>query len=333
MTLKELAAAIGAEVVGGDPDVADLRRSTRWRTRRRGRSASSPTRGTSGCWRRRAPRRSSSPAACAATAWRCCATADPYYAFSQAVVKLHGYRRHPHDGIHPAAHVDPTATRRRRHGDLPRRLRRPAGADRAGLHPVPQRRGVRRLRAGRPGDRSTPTASIGHDGFGFATHKEPGGEALHHKIPQVGNVVIEDDVELGAGCAIDRATLGSTVIGKGTKFSNLVSIGHGARIGPHGLLVGLVGIAGSVKIGHHVTLAGQVGIAGHMEIGDGVTVGAQSGVINDVPDGATLVGLARRCPRRRRGGCTRSSSSCRNCWSGSKDSWSRRGVRKCCDYD
>jgi UDP-3-O-[3-hydroxymyristoyl] glucosamine N-acyltransferase len=132
--------------------------------------------------------------------------------------------------------------------------------------------------------------SIGHDGFGHATHQGPEGFPVHYKIPQVGNVVIEDDVELGAGCAIDRATLGSTVIGTGTKFSNLISIGHGTRIGPHGLLVGLIGIAGSAKIGHHVTLAGQVGIAGHLEVGDNVTVGAQSGVINDVPDQSTLIG-------------------------------------------
>ena len=216
-------------------------------------------------------------------------TKDPYFAFSQAVVALHGYRRHPHEGIHPKAHVDPTATVGENSVLYP------------GVYVGP------RARIGCDcilypnvvvyddcvlGDRVTLHAncSIGHDGFGFATHKEPGGQAMHYKIPQVGNVVIEDDVELGAGCAIDRATLGSTVIGKGTKFSNLVSIGHGARIGPHGLLVGLVGIAGSVKIGHHATLAGQVGIAGHIEIGDGVTVGAQSGVINDVPDGATLVG-------------------------------------------
>lgn len=214
---------------------------------------------------------------------------NPYYAFARAVVKLHGYRRHPHAGIHPAAYVDPAATVGENTVLYP------------GVYVGP------RARIGRDcilypnvvvyddcrvGDRVILHAncSIGHDGFGHATHKGPDGVPVHYKIPQVGNVIIEDDVELGAGCAIDRATLGSTVIGRGTKFSNLVSIGHGARIGPHGLLVGLVGIAGSTKIGHHVTLAGQVGIAGHLEVGDNVTVGAQSGVINDVEDHTTLVG-------------------------------------------
>lgn len=214
---------------------------------------------------------------------------NPYYAFARAVVKLHGHRRHPHAGIHPAAHVDPTAS----------------VGEGTVLYP-----GVfvgPRARIGRDcilypnvvvyddcrlGDRVILQAncSIGHDGFGHATHKGPDGQLAHYKIPHPGNVIIEDDVEMGAGCAVDRATLGSTVIGKGTKFSNLISIGHGAKIGPHGLLVGLVGIAGSARIGHHVTLAGQVGVAGHLEIGDNVTVGAQSGVINDVPPQTTLIG-------------------------------------------
>ena len=216
-------------------------------------------------------------------------TADPYFAFRQAVVKFHGYRKHPHDGIHPSAHVDPTANVGEGTVVYP------------GVYIGP------RARVGRDcilypnvviyddcvlGDRVILHAgtSIGHDGFGFSTHREKDAETLHYKIPQVGNVIVEDDVEIGANCAIDRATLGSTVIGKGTKFSNLISIGHGTCIGPHGLLVGLVGIAGSTKVGHHVTLAGQVGIAGHLEIGDGVVVAAQSGVINDVPDQTTLMG-------------------------------------------
>ena len=104
----------------------------------------------------------------------------------------------------------------------------------------------------------------------------PDGVVAHHKIPQVGNVVIEDDVEIGANCAIDRATLGGTVIGRGTKFSNLISIGHGARIGPHGLLVGLVGIAGSTKLGQYVTLGGQVGIADHLGADAGKDAGRQA---------------------------------------------------------
>ena len=94
----------------------------------------------------------------------------------------------------------------------------------------------------------------------------------------------------GAGCGIDRAALGSTVIGRGTKIDDLVAIGHNTRIGPNGLVVALTGIAGSVTVGHHVTLAGQVGIAGHLKIGDNVTIGAQAGVVNHVPDQSTLLG-------------------------------------------
>jgi UDP-3-O-[3-hydroxymyristoyl] glucosamine N-acyltransferase len=126
---------------------------------------------------------------------------------------------------------------------------------------------------------------VGEDGFGYSTHK-----GLHHKIPQIGNVIIEDDVEVGANCAIDRAGIGSTILGKGTKFSNLIAIGHGTKVGPHCMLVAQVGIAGSTKLGHHVTLGGQVGVVGHIAIGDNVTVGAKSGVINNVDEGQTLLG-------------------------------------------
>src|SRR4029078_8395987 len=126
---------------------------------------------------------------------------------------------------------------------------------------------------------------IGVDGYGFATHK---GE--HHKIPQVGNVIVEDDVEIGACCSIERAALGSTVIGKGTKSDQLVFVGHGVKVGPHALLVAQTGIAGSVTLGHHVTLAGQTGVSGHLKIGNNVTIGAQSGVISDIDAQSTLVG-------------------------------------------
>ncbi len=137
------------------------------------------------------------------------------------------------------------------------------------------------------GDRVTIQAGtvVGEDGFGYSTHK-----GVHYKIPQIGNVVIEDDVEIGANCAIDRAAMGSTVIGKGAKFSNLIAIGHGTKVGPYCLLVAQVGIAGSTKLGHHVTLGGQVGVVGHINIGNCVTVGAKSGVINNVADGETLLG-------------------------------------------
>jgi len=118
---------------------------------------------------------------------------------------------------------------------------------------------------------------IGSDGFGYAEHK-----GQHHKILQVGNVIIEDDVELGANVAIDRAALGRTVIGRGTKVDNLVQIAHNVRIGQHCLLVAQVGISGSTELGNYVTLAGQVGVVGHIRIGDQVIIGAQSGVIKDV---------------------------------------------------
>jgi len=126
---------------------------------------------------------------------------------------------------------------------------------------------------------------IGSDGFGFV---EEGG--IHHKIPQVGGVVIEDDVEIGANCAIDRATIGTTIIKKGTKIDNLVHIAHNVRIGENSIIVAQVGIAGSVEVGKHVILAGQVGIIDHIRIGDNVTVIGQSGVTHDVEPNQVVSG-------------------------------------------
>jgi UDP-3-O-[3-hydroxymyristoyl] glucosamine N-acyltransferase len=123
-------------------------------------------------------------------------------------------------------------------------------------------------------------AVIGADGFGYVFD-----HGIHRKVPQIGNVIIEDDVEIGANAAIDRGALGSTVIRRGTKIDNLVQIGHNAIIGEHCILCGLVGIAGSTKVGNYVTMAGQVGVAGHLTIGNQVTLGAQSGVMRNVPDG------------------------------------------------
>jgi len=126
---------------------------------------------------------------------------------------------------------------------------------------------------------------IGSDGFGYV---QDGG--IHRKVPQIGNVIIRDDVEIGANVAIDRGALGSTVIGCGTKIDNLVQIAHNVEIGDHSLLVAQVGIAGSTQLGNYVVLAGQVGIAGHLKIGNQVTVAAQSGVMNDIPDGEKWFG-------------------------------------------
>jgi UDP-3-O-[3-hydroxymyristoyl] glucosamine N-acyltransferase len=126
---------------------------------------------------------------------------------------------------------------------------------------------------------------IGSDGYGFATH---GGK--HHKIPQIGIVRIEDDVEIGAGTTIDRAALGETVIGEGTKIDNLVQIGHNVKIGKHCLLVSQVGIAGSTELGDHVAVAGQSGFSGHLKIGNRVQVAAKSAVLADVPDDTKVMG-------------------------------------------
>jgi len=130
-----------------------------------------------------------------------------------------------------------------------------------------------------------PGAVIGSDGFGYA----PDGRA-YYRIPQIGIVVLEDDVEIGANCTIDRAALEVTLIKRGTKLDNLVQIAHNCHIGEDCMIVSQVGISGSVKIGNHVTLAGQVGVAGHLTIGDNVIVGAQGGVPSSLPADAVYSG-------------------------------------------
>lgn len=128
-------------------------------------------------------------------------------------------------------------------------------------------------------------AVIGSDGFGYVFDS-----GFHRKVPQVGNVVIGDDVEIGANVTIDRGALGSTVIGKGTKIDNLVQIAHNVVIGEHCIVVSQAGIAGSTRLGSYVVLGGQVGLAGHLKIGNQVTVAAQSGVMHDIPDGGKWFG-------------------------------------------
>jgi len=121
---------------------------------------------------------------------------------------------------------------------------------------------------------------IGSDGFGYVQDA-----GIHRKVPQIGSVIIRDDVEIGANVTIDRGALGPTIIGRGTKIDNLVQIAHNVTIGEHCLVVSQAGIAGSSKLGNYVVLAGQVGIAGHLKIGNRVSVAAQSGVMHNIPDG------------------------------------------------
>lgn len=219
---------------------------------------------------------------------------DPYFAFRQAVVALHGFRQHGPVGVSPQAIVSPTA----KIGEGATIMPFAFVADDAVIGPrtvlYPHSYVGPRAKIGADcilfpsvtvyddcvlGNRVTLHACcvIGQDGFGYATH-----QGTHHKIPQTGNAVLEDDVEMGAGCTIDRATLGSTRIGKGTKFSDLVAIGHGAQIGEHNLFVAQVGIAGSTKTGKYVVMGGQVGVAGHLHIGDMIKIAAKAGVMTDL---------------------------------------------------
>ena len=117
-------------------------------------------------------------------------------------------------------------------------------------------------------------AVIGSDGFGFA----PQGDGSYHKIPQIGNVVIEDEVEIGANTCIDRATMGSTIIRKGVKLDNLIQVAHNVEIGEHTVIAAQTGIAGSTKLGDRCLIGGQVGFVGHLTIASGTKVNAQSGI-------------------------------------------------------
>ncbi len=126
---------------------------------------------------------------------------------------------------------------------------------------------------------------IGSDGYGYVLD-----QGAHRKVPQIGQVIVGDDVEIGANVTIDRGALGATRIGKGTKIDNLVQIAHNVVVGEHCLLISQVGIAGSSKLGNYTILAGQAGVAGHLKIGNQVTVAAQSGVMHDIPDGEKWLG-------------------------------------------
>ncbi|UCF42261.1 MAG: UDP-3-O-(3-hydroxymyristoyl)glucosamine N-acyltransferase [Planctomycetota bacterium] len=227
---------------------------------------------------------------------------DPYYAFMQIMVLLHGHRKHKKVGISPRSSISDSAK---------------IGVD-CHIHDFVTIADGAKVGDGciiyacahigegvqvgndciiypnvviyngcRIGNRViiNSNSTIGEDGFGYASHK-----GVHHKIPQIGRVIIEDDVEIGACCGVERGTLGDTVIGQGSKLGDLVAIGHGAKVGAHCLLVAQVGIAGSTTLGHHCMVGGQVGIVGHVNIGNNVTIGAQAGVINNIPDNQVVLG-------------------------------------------
>lgn len=227
--------------------------------------------------------------------------ANPYLAFAKILTRLQT-RRDPPQGVMSGAQVHPSAVIG---PDITIHPGSVVGPDtRVGrgtvLHPgVILYAGVHvgedcLLQAGavvregcRLGDRVIlqPNVVIGSDGFGFA----PEG-SRYYKIPQVGNVDIGDDVEIGACSCIDRAALGTTRIGRGAKLDNLVQIGHNASIGEDTLLVAQVGIAGSTEIGAHCTFGGQAGTVGHIRIGNDVMVGGQSGIAADTGDRQILSG-------------------------------------------
>ena len=135
-----------------------------------------------------------------------------------------------------------------------------------------------------------PGAVIGADGFGYTKDKQ----GNNIKIEQIGNAVLEDDVEIGANSCVDRGAIGSTVVGRGTKIDNLVHIGHNDVVGENCLFIAQVGVSGSVSVGDNTILAGQVGVAGHLKIGSNVVVAAKSGITNDIPDNAKMSGYPLR---------------------------------------
>lgn len=227
---------------------------------------------------------------------------DPYYAFMQIMVLLHGHRKHKKAGISAKASIADTAkigTDCHIHDFV---VVEDGATIKDGCIIYPGVYIGQDVQIGsdsvvhpnvviydgcKIGNRVTINANstIGEDGFGYATHK-----GVHHKIPQAGSVVIEDDVEIGACCGIEGGTLSDTIIGHGSKLGDTVTIGHGTRIGPHCLLVAQVGIAGSTTMGHHCVAGGQAGIVGHINIGNNVTIAAQAGVINNVPDKKVILG-------------------------------------------
>jgi UDP-3-O-[3-hydroxymyristoyl] glucosamine N-acyltransferase len=232
----------------------------------------------------------------------CLVAADPYLLFARALAILYPPSR-PAPGVHASAQVDPSAVlgegvhvgplsvvgprvrvgpRSVIHSHVVLYGDVEIGADCLLYSGVHVREGCR------IGDRVIlqDGVVVGADGFGFAKD----GDGRYHKIPQIGVVVIEDDVEIQAHTTVDRAALGETRIGRGTKIDNLVQVAHSVVVGSDTILCAQVGIAGSTKIGSRVTLAGQVGVANHVTVGDGVIATAQTGIPNDVAPGKLVSG-------------------------------------------
>jgi UDP-3-O-[3-hydroxymyristoyl] glucosamine N-acyltransferase len=230
-------------------------------------------------------------------------TNEPYLAFAEAVALLHPVERPP-AGVSPLASVDPTAELGPEVSiaafvSIGARVRIGARTILA-PHVVVGARAVigsdclihahASIREGvQIGDRVVlqDAAVIGSDGFGFARQRD----GSHRKIPQVGRVVIEDDVEIGAHTAVDRPAVGETRIAAGTKIDNLVQVAHGVRIGRHALLAAQSGIAGSSELEDEVILAGQAGVTGHVRLGRGTRVGAKSVVTKDIGPGRHVTGI------------------------------------------
>ncbi len=227
--------------------------------------------------------------------------ADPYLGFAK-LLTLFSAQPRPNLGIMAGAMVSPEATIGDEANIYPGAYVGPLAkiGARVTLHPgvvvyegavlgddVTLHSGVSIRERCRVGNRVTihNNTTIGSDGFGYA----PDG-AGYYKIPQIGIVVLEDDVEIGANTVIDRAAMDVTLIRQGTKIDNLVQIAHNCVIGENCVIVSQVGISGSSKVGNHVTLAGQVGVAGHLTIGDNATVGAKGGVPGNLPGNAYYSG-------------------------------------------
>jgi UDP-3-O-[3-hydroxymyristoyl] glucosamine N-acyltransferase len=220
---------------------------------------------------------------------------NPYLAFARAIELFYRRPRRP-PGVHPSAVIDPSARLGRDvdagvtigdHTEVGANVTLHTGA-RIGSECVIHAGAVVREHV-RLGDRVILQngAVIGADGFGFA----PKGDGTYYKILQSGTVILEDDVEIGANAVVDRATVGATVIGRGTKLDSLVMVGHGCTVGQHTVMAAQTGLAGSTKVGSHVVMAGQVGVAGHLTIGDGVACGGKTGVNHDVPSGTAVMGI------------------------------------------